>query len=46
MSLESVKGAVAIGVLGAVLVVYVLVGGAIIYFGLVTLAHAVAGYFP
>jgi len=45
MSLESVKGAAAIAVLGAVLVGYVLAGGAIIYFGLVTLAHAVAGHF-
>ena len=45
VSLESVKGAVAIVVLGAVLVVYVLAGGAIIYFSLVTLVHAVAGHF-
>jgi hypothetical protein len=45
MSLESVKDTVALVVLGAVLVGYVLAGGAIIYFGFVTLAHAVVGHF-
>ena len=44
MSLESVKDTAAVVVLGAVLVGYVLAGGAIIYFGLVTLSRAVAGY--
>ena len=44
MTLESVKDRVAVVVLGAVLVGYVLAGGAVIYFGLATLARAVAGH--
>jgi hypothetical protein len=44
MSPESVKGTAAVVVLSAVLVAYVLAGGAVIYFGLVTLARAIAGY--
>ena len=44
MSLENVKDTAAVVVLGAVLVGYVLAGGAVIYFGLPTLVRAVAGY--
>jgi hypothetical protein len=42
--LESVKRAAAFVVLGIGLVGYVLASGAIIYFGFVTLSHAVAGH--
>jgi hypothetical protein len=44
MSLESVKDAAAVVVLRAVLVGYVSAGGAVIYFGFVTLYRAVVGY--